>query len=425
MRKPRTIKRRGGSKNYIKYIYTRDEKRGEWVDTIYPFSKIILSTLPKINWSDFKYDGNFILEVTDISMNNGSTKFSMKKDENSTIQDDIQGTLENVKGAPYEIFGGAACELWGSKYTNIAIRDYVDITGDIDVKVSLPIFLPDKKYGNDYEFKFIDLKPLIIHEGKYTPYGDAFTSWLFDEIVREFTKISPMFNIKELTPPRMDEDDETILGDLNTTTGNLLITRLIDENKDMVKIQVTTKILPNIVNHIIEFIILKDGTFHSKTKYAINDIYVQSIDNLLFDQVEGLTGRITGMRSGVYEDPIGAPNIENYPDLYKFDNHCARLIYLAKLMKDTEGKNFDEKTKFNYLELWRCLILLEKLYKNDCHRACNIHFGPGYINKLINIFETMEQIGKGNLTSKLHPIYKKKFNNAKASLGGRRTRKKK
>jgi hypothetical protein len=42
-----------------------------------------------------------------------------------------------------------------------------------------------------------------------------------------------------------------------------------------VKIQVTTKILPNIVNHIIEFIILKDGTFHSKTKYATNDIYVQ------------------------------------------------------------------------------------------------------------------------------------------------------
>jgi hypothetical protein len=416
---------RGGSKNYIKYIYTRDEKRGAWVDTIYPFGKTITSILPKINWYEFKYDGNFILEVTDISQNSESSEFVVKAGGDSIIQDDIKGTLENVKGAPYEVFGGAACEIWGSEYPNVPIRKYVDITGDIDVNISMPTFVPDEMYRTDYEFKYTDVKPLILHEGTYTPYGEAFTSWVFNNVVREFTKISPMFNIKELTPPRMDEDHETAIGDLNTTTGNLLITRLIGENKDMVKIQVTTKVLPNIVNHIIEFIILKNGTFQSKSKYAINDIHVQSIYELLLSQVEGLTGRIAGIRSGVYEDPIGAPNIDKYPSLYKFDNHCARLLYLAKLMKDTEGKKFNTKTKFDYMTVWQAVIILEKLYKNDSHQACNIHFGSGYINKLIDIFETMQYIGKGKLTSNLDPAQKKKLNLAKKSLGGRRTRKRK
>jgi len=423
MARLRSLKKRGGSKNSIKYIYTRNESRGEWIDTIYPYSNIILSTLPKINWSSFRYDGNFILEVTDISENNNSTKFSIKSNKgNSMIQKDIQGKLNYLVSAPYEIFGGAACEIWATKYPEIPIRDYVDITGDIDVNVSLPIFIPDEKYGNDYEFKYTDPKPLMIYEDKYTPYGDAFTSWLFNEVVRVFTEIAPLFNTKEFSAPGIDEDSETAISDLNETIGNLLITRLIDENRDMVKIQVSTKVLPNIVNHIIEFIVLKNGTFHANTKYTINGVYVQSIYSLLLDQVEGLTGRIMGMRSGIYNDPIGAPNIENYPHLYKFDNHCARLIYLAKLIKYTEGKQFNKTIKFDYMTFWQAIMILEKLYKNDSHQPCNIHFGPRYINKLIEIFETMEYIGKDNLTSKLHSSDKKKLNIAKATLGGRRTR---
>lgn len=425
MTRLRSLKKRGGSNNSIKYIYTRNESRGEWIDTIYPYSKTILSTLPKINWSSFRYDGNFILEVTDISENNNSTKFSIKpRNENSIIQHDIQGKLNYMVSAPYEIFGGAACEIWGTKYPEIPIRDYVDITGDIDVNVSLPIFIPDKKYGNDYEFKYIDAKPLMLYEDKYTPYGNAFTLWLFNEVVRVFTEIAPVFNTKELAAPGIDEDSETAISDLNKTIGNLLITRIISENRDMIKIQVSTKVLPNIVNHIIEFIVLKDGTFQAKTKYVINDVYVQSIYNLLLDQAEGLSGRIMGMRSGVYNDPIGAPTIENYPHLYKFDNHCARLIYLAKLMKHTEGIKFNKTVQFEPMTVPRAIIILEKLYKNDSHQPCNIHFGPGYMNKLIEIFETMEHIGKGGLTSNLHAANKKKLAIAKASLGGRRTRRK-
>jgi len=423
MTKPRKIKSRGGSKNDTKYIYTRSENRGEWVDTIYPFGKIITSILPKINWSKFKYNGNFILEVTPVVQSSSSTKYSMPVKGDPIIQNDIEGILD-VEGVPYEVFGGAACEIWASAYPEVPIRNYVDITGDIDVNVSLPRFRPADKYGGSYELDYYDVNPIMFHEGKYTPYGDAFTRWLFDEVVREFTKISPMFNIKELNPPRKDENPETILCDLEVTIGNLLITRHIYEN-NVVKIQVTTKVLPDIVNHMIEFLIAKEGRFQSKSKYAINGIYVQDLYSLLLSQVEGLRGRITRIRSGIYNDPISAPKLENHPFLYKFDNHCARLLYIANLMKYTEGKQFDKTTKFDYITKAQAISILEKLYVNDCNRACNIHFGPDYINKIIDIFETMKYIGKGYLTTKLHPLEKKLLNTAKASLGGRRTRKRK
>jgi hypothetical protein len=46
---------------------------------------------------------------------------------------------------------------------------------------------------------------------------------------------------------------------------------------------------------------------------------------------------------------------------------------------------------------WMAVPMLDKLYKNDIASMCDEHFGPNYIDKLINIFESMKHIGPGGI----------------------------
>jgi hypothetical protein len=254
----------------------------------------------------------------------------------------------------------------------------------------------------------------MLYQDTYTKYGDAFSRWLFQEVVEQFSAIAKQFNIKELGLPGRDENSETALGDLHAVAGNLLITRLISENKSMIKIQISTKVLPNNVNHIMEFILSPHGNFRSNTKFTVDGIYVQGPIKLLLDQVEGLAGRADGIKNTMAER--GVAQIQNYPGFYKFDNHCARLLYLASLIKFVEGKPYPEnRNKFMYMTESYAVFILEQLYKRGRGALCDAHFGPGFIERLIGILESMKYIGAEQLTTKIHPEFKKKLNKARAA----------
>jgi len=414
----RTRKCGGATPNTIHYKYTKNLRRGQWVDTIYPYGQTLVSILPRIGWRDFRYTGPMIIQTdgNEDRVADNKRVFSIRTTETSPKIYKTNGHCVPPTAAPYEVFGGAACELWGKKIPEIAIHKYIDITGDIDVKVSLPTVVPDDvalrtliSLGGDDA-----VKPLMVYEDAYTPYGDAYTHWLFDEIVAEVGRIAPQFNIKELRLPQRDENYETALGDLHAAVGNLLITRLLTENRSMIKIQISTTALPDITNHIVEFIVSPDGSFRSNTKFTVDGIYVQGPIELLQGQVKGLTDRADGIKNTSKERHLAA--IENYPSFYKFDNHCARLIYIASLMKFLEGKRYPENgINFPFLDSAQAFSILEKLYTSGRGTMCDIHFGPNYMDRLISMFESMKYIGKGALTTHLHPIRKAQLNKAKAT----------
>jgi len=416
-------KKGGATPNTIHFKYTKELRRAQWVDTIYPYGGVITSVLPKIRWDSFRYEGPLFIETDGLEDENWSspaagtgTKFKMTPTEKPTKLYETVGHSVPVSGAPYEVFGGAACELWGKKIPDVPIHKFVDITGDIDVSVSQPTVVPEKAILRELIDNAGDdaIRPLMLYQDTYTQYGDAFSRWLFQEVVEQFSAVAKQFNIKELGLPGRDENSETTLGDLHAVTGNLLITRLISENKSMIKIQISTKVLPDTVNHIMEFILSPHGNFRSNTKFTVDGIYVQGPIKLLLDQVEGLAGRADGIKNTMVER--GVAQIQNYPGFYKFDNHCARLLYLVSLIKFVEGKPYPEnRNNFMYMTESYAIFILEKLYKRGRGALCDAHFGAGFIDRLIPILESMKYIGVGQLTTKIHPELKKKLNKARAA----------
>jgi len=362
--------------------------------------------LPKMAWGSFRYTGPMIIETEGLE---GS-----EYDGSPRIYHTV-GECQPISGAPYEVFGGTACELWAKKFPEVPIRNFVDITGDIDVMVSLPTVIPE-----DADLrKLIDeagssaVKPLMFYEGSYTVYGDMFTKWLFEQILHRVEEIAPYFDIKDLILPGYKEDPESALSDLHVAVGNLLVCRLVNEDKSLIKIQILTKVVPDIVHNIMELIVAPNGSFTAHTRFTVDGIHVQGLIELLYGQLNGLTGRASGMMSTMAGLP-GIGRMENYPSFYKFDNHCARLIYIATLLKFVEGKRYPEnKNSLPYLTEWQAVDILEQLYDGGKGAICNIHFKSDYIDRLLTIFETMRYIGIGRLRASVQARIKQKRNRLK------------
>ena len=327
-----TRKKRGGSQNTIKYHYTKNDSRDKWIDAVYPYGNSVVAILSQIKWDSFEYDGPMIIE-TDIELDDTSPKIYRTNGKSVPAK------------VPYEVFGGAACELWGKHFPKVPIHKYVDPTGDIDVHVSSPSIVPENKTVQ----KMIDdggddaIKPLMVFEDKFTEYGDAYTKWLFDEIVRLSVELAPSFDGKKF-------------GKFN-----------------------------------MELVIDPKGQFRTYTKFKLNGIFVISIYNLLLGQVRGLRDRDEGIRSTANST---LSRIDNYKGLYKVENHCARILYLAKLQKYLEDKKDLEKSmKPAPISQSTASSIMKDVVKHG--EFCSIHFGKDYIETLIKVFESMSHIREG------------------------------
>lgn len=416
--------KRGGAENWIGYIYTKDEARRTWIDVIAPLSSSIVSVLPKIDWSAFKYEGPIEIEL-EVPDDTAKESFSTGT---HTITLHSQ-CISNNKMTQYQVFGGGACELWGKAFPQVPIRKYVDYTGDIDIRVALPsLTITDVATLNffeegDFEFDIRMMQPVLVNDKGYTPYGEAFTHWLYDEIVSKITTIAPYFNKKEIVLPDFNEDDETAVSDIRTELGNLLVTRAIVQEGEVIKIQIATKTVLgdiSIMNHLMEFILPTKGTFTLSKVFTVDNIPVEDPMTLLFGQLKGLTDRGTGIKNALITRPNIA-KIENYPSFYKFDNHCARLLYLAHLQKFVEGKKYPgSKYTFSYLTEAQVINILASMYKRGISTMCYTHFGDNYMDRLITVFESMKYINEGRLTTKIANANKAILNRAKSEAGGSR-----
>lgn len=429
----RRTRRHTGGDTGFGYKYTRDEPRLKWVDALSPYALTIASILPKIAWDGFRYEGPLQVE-TDAPYNSTRKGFSVNAQQSRIVH---TTRCRSVDPLEYQVFGGGACELWGVAIPEVPIRKYVDFTGDLDVRVRRPDFTIDdpefiaalERDGVESDPMYMD--PILLDERGFTPYGEAITHWLYDEVVARVREISPYFNKRGFVVPDYREDHETAISDLQTVIGNLLVCRSPMLDRNMIKIQVTAKVATDSVpemNHIMEFILMPSGNFNSfsvrNNTFRVNGIYLQQPRTLLQDQVRGMTGRATGILNTISSHPE-VTRVEDYPSFYKFDNHCARVLYLAHLQKAIEGKRIGGSSKpADYLTKTDALRLLEEIYAASADKMCYKHFGDNYIDQLIAVLETMQYVQAGQLTTKLNARTRADLNRAKAKgravVGGRR-----
>lgn len=407
----RTRRHSGGSNRYPNYKYTRNISRSKWTNSLYPYANTILSALSKLQWSEFHYEGPTAFLIDTFLNKNTLDGFTMNKELKQ--QTKIVSAVLTANPKPYEIFGGAACELYNSAFPQVSIVKFVDPTGDIDIRVSQPFFTFTDPELESYYDETGYLEIAMIQDGTYTECGNAFTQWIFKEVIKQMTPIAGQFIRKEFSLPRVEEDEETKLADLQENVGNFLITRCITDNKEMIKIQVTIKVEDS-VNHLAEFIISHKGFKPSNNNILIKDLYVQQPRTVLLSQLDALVSR----GEGVMQLNNTSETVLNF---YKIENHCGRILYLIYLLKQI-GLTRYKNVSINTLSLSDAILILKQLYRNNIFMLCSKHFGETYIDQIIQVLESFSSIGKGALTTLLNPVYKKELNKAKGLLGGRKTR---
>jgi hypothetical protein len=393
--------RKGGGSN-IGYKYTRNENRRRWVDTLIPYSAQLASILPSIDWDAFEYEGPLVIK----------TKI-LETDKDVIIT--TTGTM--ISKLSYSVFGGAACELWGKAVPEVPIRKYVDFTADLDVYIILPRFEyhlpPIKQYTDDPCETGCEL--VIFNDDKYTEFGEAVTKFIYNEVNSKFLSLLLSVKAKGVSLPKMSNDIEIANSNLESSVGNFIVNRVISgAEKDMAKIQISTQINEDThttTDHLVEFIIPNafsgSSTYYNRMK--LNDIYVKHPFYILRDQISALINRGKIIKN--MKDQAKGNNTSPVNSQYKFDNHCARILYLIKLLKFKEG-SIDPSTgkTLTNIDTSLAVYILRDMVKGGISKLCDTSFNGNYIKEVIDTLESFNSIGKGALTFKIDPNYKRVFN---------------
>ena len=316
-RKKSSSRKRGGSVLNIGFKYTESLERAEWAQTVYPYGAVLVSLLPKIEWSSYEFNGETALTI--VSIPEEAVYFTKDAQLDYVTQTHLIKANINPS-CPYSVFGGAACELYQSYFRDAAnLHETVDPTGDIDVFVHFAKF---ELLRGDIDIDDCML-PLYM-EGRYTVFGEHFTNWLFESIAKQLKSVADNFNGKMFSLPDVVDLDEGF--DKAVAIGNLLISRTVTQTN--IKIQVSTKVTTKFgtkVDHLLELIMLQ--VFDSNEPKCLSvknipfgdsSIKVQSPHVLLNEQIDTLKSRSSLVNTKEYS--------------HKLQNHCGRIIYLGKLL---------------------------------------------------------------------------------------------
>jgi hypothetical protein len=310
-------KQRGGVPplNTLRFRYTDQLQRGEWIDALYPLSLMVLQQLKQIDWSTYQFEGETLVKVTQEEENNKAHNPNLLQTYETIAS--VTASSSPPKRIPYHIFGGSACEIWNQAYPEAGnLHETTDPTADIDIFVENPYCSVKGEYADNSHLLYID------KTGNYTALGDSYTKWIFELFVTFATNIAPHFSSTIFILPDRSETPETSIADMEQTIGPILVTRS-QSTKNNIKIQLSTKLQSGIVDHFLECLVDKNEFEQKKQTLRgtmlKNGLIVQPVRELFSGQLKGVRDRI---------------NIA-YPTVYKLINHYGRLVYLAKLHEYT------------------------------------------------------------------------------------------
>ena len=317
-------KLKGGNKN-LRFRYTKNSNRIKWTEKLYPYGYQLMKQISKkIPWESYKFEGDSQIAFFD---EEGEVK-ELK---------DVSGTAV-LPNPPYIILGGAACEVLDHSYNKLVkLSNYVDPTSDIDILLSTPIFKTNDKQDDDYS--------TVLYDSGYTNLTDDYSKWLFNHVVTVMEEFSSNVKLPSLSKTTPTNTNETREADLFKSVGPFLVSRLY--RGDIIKIQITTTV-GSYSEHICEFIldtnkiIQGSETPNKKSYYHIDDLYVEQPYKLLLGQLKALINRQKGFEESSPVPKNFVFRESNEKNLvHKVYNHCGRIIYLAKLLKELHNKKIE------------------------------------------------------------------------------------
>uniref|UniRef100_A0A6C0IRE3 Uncharacterized protein n=1 Tax=viral metagenome TaxID=1070528 RepID=A0A6C0IRE3_9ZZZZ len=320
------------------FKYTFNLTRKLFIGYVYPYADYFINSITNIPFEQYSYTGN--------------TEYINYEDDVQTIQ-----PCNSTNSPVYILTGGSVYEVLNKKFNNIDLYDYCDATGDIDVSLYPPKLTTDLDAG----VKFLSV------DGKITSFYSNFTTWVFQNMVKNIKSIQTLF-INEQGFVNFDIEDyqdipskykHSDFGYNIERLGKFYVVAFLNDDKTMFKIQVVCKIQDsNIssIDHVIEIIIPlpeDDPEFcpsdESYKPPSFNTIEinqqkfnVQMFGGLIRDNISAYTER-----KNIY----GKPNQNEF--IHKSINHIARLFYLYELIyRNHDVYDFKQNTFNNLLFLY-------------------------------------------------------------------------
>lgn len=392
-------------------FYTQNSSRVGWIQQVYPLGAQALSLLPSIDWSSFSYTGPIVCTV---EQDSPSASFgTLPRIQTVTAT----GTAKPTE-YPYHLFGGAAVEVWAKEVPSIPLHSTVEPSGDIDCQVDGPSITFDSVDPR------LDYPEVVLYDAEsgYTDLGNAYSKWLLKEVARVFAPLAESVSRAPFERPERERDKELRHADKVVRNGNLLVTRVITPiGRPTIKIQVSVQLAlpgggaagaPRVTDHCIEFLIPPVYTFQTINYVVLQGIPVQTPWALLQGQVDALASRGKILIDHWERNPELQGKIERLRPFYKFDNHCARILWLAKLIRTLKEKVYTTTTlksphSIRPIRKVDAHNILLKLQNSKTEQLCGFHF-PQWRKRFLEAMLGLELTGGKRTKTKKQRLRKQK-----------------
>jgi hypothetical protein len=311
------------------FKYTRSPQRIKWMKTLFPIGQYLIQIVRKIPWTSYEFKGN--VDLFHLISEDDATFDPTKPDEYVAEEVPIQTRWTMIQRKvevpiiePYYFFGGCVYEIINTLIPDpsIPLRNYVDPTGDIDIRLYLP-FIETPPDGIDY------INYHLKADGTMNELLSNYTQWLMQQLEIQLKGIpKPLFDKLFENTVSFDfrEQGEALHSDLQIAVGNLWIVRVPQYDAGMIKIQVVCKFEETeAADHCLEFV-MRINTIPKVSN--LNETILNLNDVRMFIKgfpLESFRNLLGGNLSGMEDRAVLYSNEELRHKLY---NHVGRIQYL-------------------------------------------------------------------------------------------------
>lgn len=323
--------------------YTLSKKRKHWVAMLHPGLLKLVKIIKTIPFDEYSYDGECLVSFD-------------KNDENKINTVHIEIKKENAKLKPYMLFGGICYNILHEKYTSTNINNFLDYTGDIDVRVYYHPSIQLKITSEITEFlqnhteeeEESTINCVSRTEQALNPYIKHYVHWLLGHIQTFLTKDK----IKALFPKcktiqasdihkylKRNSESQYLKEEMGFEEINIdnLAYLLCFMDDSSIRIQLILS-CGMAIDHALEFIFVLPSTGPISSIFTVNeyetmlnnDIKSSDILEINAYQIQS-TYKLMSSNIDAYTERVEL--VDNDAHSHKAINHMARMIYLLVLAK--------------------------------------------------------------------------------------------
>ena len=311
------------------FKYTLSKERIVWCKNVYNGLSELLPIVKNIKWDSYVFNDN--CNISYINQESDETK------NETMLVTTTPNNSEDAAPLSYTIFGGSTYELINKKhYKTVNLRDFMDPTGDADIKMKLPyVYIEKPEYFNTYSIPLIDKETNELNNYFRTTF-----QWCYDRVHEQLM----LYDLNKLFPNsvpfNIDEYDEvpnefkqSNLGFIDTEIGNCRLIMFYSQSANYFKIQFVIKIVDEgitKIDHLIEFVFSvgeNNEIVYQPESTAIQPARFDYFDEYRIDTMPDLLGG--NIEAYAVRQNFFVEKQLNY--YHKGFNHILRMIYLLEL----------------------------------------------------------------------------------------------